>query len=40
MYKNKYGLYETILIPNEPWENASMNFMTQLFEWNKMDVIL
>lgn len=24
----------------EPWENISMDFMTQLLEWNGMDVIL
>jgi hypothetical protein len=40
IYKKKYELYKTIPIPNEPWENVSMDFMTQLFEWNEMDAIL
>jgi hypothetical protein len=40
IYKKKYGLYRTIPIPNEPWENVSMDFMTQLFKWNRMDTIL
>ncbi len=25
---------------SEPWENVSMDFMTQLPEWNGMDAIL
>lgn len=33
-------LYRLLLIPNEPWENISMDFMTQLLEWNGMDAIL
>ncbi len=40
IYKKKYGLYRPLLIPNEPWENVSMDFMTQLSEWNGMDAIL
>jgi hypothetical protein len=28
------------LIPNKPWENVSMDFMTQLFKWNGIDAIL
>jgi hypothetical protein len=40
IYKNKYGLYKPLLIPNEPWENVSMDFMTQLPKWNGMDAIL
>jgi hypothetical protein len=38
--QKKYGLYRIILIPNEPWENVSMDFMTQLFEWNGIDIII
>jgi hypothetical protein len=40
IYKKKYGLYRPLLIPNKPWENISMDFMTQLLEWNGMDAIL
>ncbi len=40
IYKNKYGLYKHLLIPNKPWENISMDFMTQLSKWNGMDAIL
>ncbi len=29
-----------MLIPSEPWESVSMDFMTQLIEWNGMDTIL
>jgi hypothetical protein len=25
---------------NKPWENVSMDFMTQLPEWNGMDAIV
>jgi hypothetical protein len=28
------------VIHNEPWESVSMDFMTQLPEWNGMDIIL
>ncbi len=28
------------MIPNKPWENLSMDFMTQLFKWNGIDAIL
>lgn len=38
IYKNKYGLYRPLLISNEPWESVSMDFMTQLPKWNRMDV--
>jgi hypothetical protein len=40
IYKNIYGLYRPLLIPSEPWNNVSMDFMMQLLEWNGMDVIL
>jgi len=36
----KCGLCRPILIPNEPWESVSMDFMTQLFKWNGMVTIL
>jgi hypothetical protein len=36
----KYILYKSLPIPNEPWENVSVDFMTQLLEWSKMDTIL
>jgi hypothetical protein len=36
----KKRLNKPLLIPNEPWENISMDFMTQLVEWNGMDVVL
>ncbi len=39
IYKKKYGLYRFLLIPSEPQENVSVDFMTQLFKWNGMDVI-
>jgi hypothetical protein len=39
MDKKKYGLYKTLLIPNEPWESVSMDFITQLPKWNGMDTI-
>jgi hypothetical protein len=38
--QKKNGLYKPLLIPNEPWENISMDFMTQLHEWNGMDASL
>ncbi len=37
--KKKYGLYRPLPIPSDPWESVSMDFMTQLPEWNGMDVI-
>lgn len=40
IYKKRYGLYRFQLILNEPWENISMDFMTQLPKWNGMDAIL
>jgi hypothetical protein len=40
IYKKKYGLYRLLPILNEPWENVSMDFMTQLPKWNGMDTIL
>jgi len=40
IYLLKKGLYKPLLIPNEPWNSVSMDFMMQLFEWNGMDVIL
>jgi hypothetical protein len=40
IYKKKCGLYRPLLILNKPWESVSMDFMTQLFKWNKMDAIL
>jgi hypothetical protein len=40
MYKKKYGLVRPLLIPSEPWENVSMDFITQLPKWNRMDTIL
>ncbi len=39
IYKKKYGLYRLLSIPNKPWENVSMDFMTQLFKCNGMDAI-
>jgi len=36
----KYGLCRPLLIPNEPWENVSMDFMTQLPKWNITNTIL
>jgi hypothetical protein len=30
IYKMKYGLYKPLPIPSEPWENVSIDFMTQL----------
>jgi len=32
-------LYKRLSIPSKPWENVSMEFMTQLLEWNGMDAI-
>jgi hypothetical protein len=29
-----------LLIPSEPWEIISMDFMTQPPKWNRMDAIL
>ncbi len=40
IYKKKYGLYKPLSILNKPWENVSMDFMTQLPEWNGMDAIV
>jgi len=40
IYKKKYKLYEPLLIPSEPWENVSIDFMIQLPKWNGMDPIL
>jgi len=37
IYKKKYKLYEPLLIPSEPWENVSMDFMIQLPKWNGME---
>jgi len=38
--QKKNGLYRLLPILNEPWENVSMDFMTQLPKWNGMDTIL
>jgi hypothetical protein len=38
-YTKKNGLYKPLPIPNNPWENVSMDFMTQLPKWNGMDTI-
>jgi hypothetical protein len=38
--EKKYELYRPLVICNEPWESVSMHFMTQLPEWNGMDIIL
>ncbi len=40
IYKKKHGLCRPLPILSEPWENVSMDFMTQLFKWNGMDAIL
>jgi hypothetical protein len=40
MYKKKYGLVIHLLIPSEPWENVSVDFIIQLPKWNGMDTIL
>jgi len=40
IYKKKYGLYKPLPILSKPWENVSMDFMTQLPEWIGMDAIL
>jgi hypothetical protein len=33
-------LYKPLPTSNEPWESVSMDFMTQLLEWNGMNIIL
>ncbi len=33
-------MYKILLILNELWESVSMDFMTQLLEWNGMNAIL
>jgi hypothetical protein len=40
IYKKKYGLYRPQPILNEPWENVSIDFMSQLLKWNGMHAIL
>jgi len=40
IYQKKNGVYKLQPILTEPWENISMDFMTQLFKWNGMDAIL
>jgi len=33
-------MYSTLVCFHLPWENVSMDFMTQLLEWKGMDTIL
>jgi len=40
IYRKKFGLYKSLPILNEPWESVSMDFMTQLLKWSKMEAIL
>jgi hypothetical protein len=37
--QKKNGLHRLLLIPSEPWEIISMDFMTQPPKWNKMGAI-
>jgi hypothetical protein len=39
IYEKKLRLYKLLPIPNEPWENVYMDFMTQLPKWEGKDPI-
>lgn len=39
VHRKKKGLYRPLPILNEPWENVSMDVMTQLPKCNRMDAV-